>query len=86
MSLDRLDAVVFTGGVAEHQPGLIGEVVDGLPVLGLRTDPALLSRSGDRLVSPPGAAASLVVLTAREDLELARQAEKLVSGARSAVA
>jgi acetate kinase len=36
MSLDRLDAVVFTGGVAEHQPGLIGEVVDGLPVLPIR--------------------------------------------------
>ena len=36
MSLARLDAVVFTGGVAEHQPELITSVIDGLGVLGLR--------------------------------------------------
>ena len=36
MSLSRLDAVVFTGGVAEHQPELITSVLDGLGVLGLR--------------------------------------------------
>jgi acetate kinase len=36
-SLSRLDAVVFTGGVAEHQPEVVAAVISGLGVLGLRT-------------------------------------------------
>ncbi|GAA5152282.1 MULTISPECIES: acetate/propionate family kinase [Amycolatopsis] len=77
-SLDRLDAVVFTGGVSEHQPGLVGELVDGLGVLGLRTDPARLAGSGDRVISPPEAPVTLFAVTAREDLELAREAAALL--------
>ncbi|WP_158888130.1 acetate/propionate family kinase [Amycolatopsis anabasis] len=78
MSLDRLDAVVFTGGVAEHQPVLIARLAEGLSMLGLWTDPARLAGTGDREISPAGAAVPLFLLTAREDLELARQAELAV--------
>ncbi|WP_236790890.1 acetate/propionate family kinase [Amycolatopsis sp. GM8] len=78
MSLDRLDAVVFTGGVAEHQPDLIGELVGGLSLLGLQIDTARLAGEGDRLVSPPGARVALFTITAREDLELAREATALL--------
>lgn len=80
MSLDQLDAVVFTGGVAEHQPLLIGEIINGLRVLGLHTDPARLMATGDRTVSPPAAPVALLVLAAREDLELAQQAERFLAG------
>ncbi|HKS48537.1 MAG TPA: acetate kinase [Amycolatopsis sp.] len=79
MSLDRLDAVVFTGGVAEHQPDLLGEIVDGCGMLGLRADPARLARSGDRRISHDGATPALLVLAAREDLEIARAAERKLS-------
>ncbi|RZQ65913.1 acetate/propionate family kinase [Amycolatopsis suaedae] len=76
MSLDHLDAVVFTGGVAQHQPEVIATVVDGLGALGLHPSvagPAL----GDRLISPPGAAVPVLIVIPREDLELAREAELL---------
>nr|WP_273942113.1 acetate kinase [Kutzneria chonburiensis] len=34
-SLPRLDALVLTGGVAEHQPGLLDELAQGLEFLGV---------------------------------------------------
>ncbi|KAA9153458.1 acetate kinase [Amycolatopsis acidicola] len=78
MSLDRLDAIVFTGGVAEHRPGLLGELVAGLGLLGVTVDPARVDDEGDRLLSPDGAAVRLFCLRAREELELARGAELLL--------
>lgn len=79
VSLDRLDAVVFTGGVAEHQPALLGEIVGNLPVLTLSTDNDRLADSGDRVVSPARAAVAVLVIQTREDLELARGAERLLA-------
>jgi acetate kinase len=79
MSLDRLDAVVFTGGVAEHQPGLLAELVDGLGLLGVTVDPERLPAEGDRVVSPTAAAVQVLVVTAREDLEVARQTTAVVA-------
>ncbi|WP_328649631.1 acetate/propionate family kinase [Amycolatopsis sp. NBC_00348] len=72
-SLDRLDALVFTGGVAEHQPALLAELCGELGVFGVRVDPARLAGDGDRLVSDAYAPARVLVVTAREDLEIARQ-------------
>ncbi|MFD2468686.1 acetate/propionate family kinase [Amycolatopsis silviterrae] len=78
VSLDRLDALVFTGGVAEYQPETVAEVARGLGVLGLRVGP--LMRSGaDRAISADGSAAPVLVIRAREDLELARGAEAVLA-------
>ncbi|WP_137811889.1 acetate/propionate family kinase [Gandjariella thermophila] len=82
VSLDRLDAVAFTGGVAEHQPDLLAELADGLAPLGVRVDAARLHRPGDRVISPDRDGVRVLALTAQEDLEIARQAE-LVLGRRS---
>ncbi|HVW40069.1 MAG TPA: acetate kinase [Amycolatopsis sp.] len=78
MSLDRLDALVFTGGVSEHQPELIAELAHGLALLGLTVDTSRLAGTGDRLISPPDAEVALYLITAREDLELAREADSLL--------
>ncbi len=84
VSLDRVDALVLTGGVAEHQPRLIAELVRPLGVLGMATDPARLMGAGDRVVSPAGAGVRVLVVTAREDLEIARQVTGILT-ARTAV-
>jgi acetate kinase len=76
--LDRLDAVVLTGGVAEHQPGLVAELVGGLGLFGVSVDADRLRDNGDRIVSPAEAAVRVLVVTAREDLEIARQATTAV--------
>ncbi|AHH96931.1 acetate kinase [Kutzneria viridogrisea] len=73
VSLRCLDALVLTGGVAEHQPGLCAELVGGLAFLGLATDPAALRGSGDRVVSPDWATSRVLVVRAAEELEIARE-------------
>ncbi|WP_370937154.1 acetate/propionate family kinase [Amycolatopsis sp. cg13] len=78
MSLDRLDALVFTGGVAEHQPETVAEVARGLGVLGLCVGP-LERVDGDRVISGLDSAAPVLVVRAREDLELARGAEAVLA-------
>ncbi|TCO61976.1 acetate/propionate family kinase [Actinocrispum wychmicini] len=79
MSLDQVDAVVFTGGVATYNPDLVARIAAGLEVLGVRVVRGLLAAAGDRVVSPLGALPRVFVITAREDLELATQAEAVVA-------
>ncbi|MCG8917493.1 acetate kinase [Actinokineospora sp. PR83] len=68
VSLDGLDALVLTGGVAEHQPGLCRDVLRDLGHLGLPSEPP----TGERVVEC-GPEAALLVVPAREDLEMVRQ-------------
>lgn len=79
VALDRVDAVVFTGGVAEHQPGLVAELAAATEVLGLTVDPDSVAGSGDRIVSRRGTTPRVLVVTAREDLEIARQTTTVVA-------
>ncbi|MFD8498421.1 acetate/propionate family kinase [Amycolatopsis sp. NPDC059657] len=72
-SLDHLDAVVFTGGVTDHQPELIERLANGLSVLGV--GPVRVGGAGDRVISAPGARVAAMIVRTREDLELARGAE-----------
>jgi acetate kinase len=77
-SLDRLDAVVFTGGVAEHNPDLVADIATGLGLFDVQVVRQLLAARGDRVVSPLGALPRVFVIGAREELELASQAEGAV--------
>ena len=77
-SLTSIDAVVFTGGVAEHQPDVITSVIDGLRVFGLRA--GRVPHTGtDRIVTAPGSPVPALIVTPREELELARGAEAVLS-------
>jgi acetate kinase len=73
-ALDGLDVLVFTGGVGEHAAEVRSACAEGLGYLGVGVDAARNeAASTDADVSASGAAASIVVVTAREDLEIARQ-------------
>ena len=73
-ALNGLDVVVFTGGVGEHQPTVRSAATDGLRFLGLAIDPARNRiASSDLDISAEGGAARTLVVTSREDLEIARQ-------------
>ena len=72
-SLGGLDVLVFTGGIGEHQPGLRARTVEGLSFLGVAMEAQANARAfGDADVSAAGAAGRVVVVTAREDLQIAR--------------
>ncbi|MEA2442313.1 MAG: acetate kinase [Thermoleophilaceae bacterium] len=73
-AMGGLDAVVWTGGVGENAPAIRAAAADGLEFLGLRVDhDRNEGPSGDRDVSTRGAEVRCLVVTAREDLEIARQ-------------
>ncbi len=73
-ALGGIDALVFTGGVGEHAPRVREECCQRLGFLGLRLDTeANETAHDDALLSPPSTTATALVVSAREDIELARQ-------------
>ncbi|GAA1292476.1 acetate kinase [Saccharothrix xinjiangensis] len=72
-SLDRLDALVFTGEIGWDQPEVRADVVAGLSLLGVPGD-LVSTPDGDGVVSPPGARVPVLVVRPREELQLRRDA------------
>jgi len=78
-ALGGLDALVFTGGVGEHAPEVRAAAADGLGFLGVALDADANARAtADAEIGVAGAAARTLVVTAREDLEVARQVRTLL--------
>jgi acetate kinase len=65
-SMNGLDAVVFTGGVGENASTVRAETVKRLAFLGLAIEPSVnaTTEAKDRVVSPPGSQAKVVVVAA----------------------
>jgi acetate kinase len=79
-ALGGLDVLVLTGGVGEHQPALRGWAAQRLAYLGVEVDAvANASAQADREITAPGAAVRTFVLTAREDLQMAREAREVLA-------
>jgi acetate kinase len=73
-AMDGLDAIVFTGGVGENSAEIRERTLDGLGFLGVAADPAAnAAGSRDREIGAPGTAAHAFLVSAREDIEIARQ-------------
>jgi len=78
-SAGGLDVLVFTGGMGERSPVLRAAAVARLAHLGVVVDDALdEGASADTDLTAPGAAVSTVVVTAREDLEVAREVARVL--------
>ena len=78
-----VDALVFTGGIGQHQPGLRAAAAQGLGFLGVGLNEeanAAAPGGADTDVSAPGAAVRTVVVTAREDLQIAREVRRALTG------
>jgi acetate kinase len=78
-SLDRLDALVFTGGVGEHSAPVRTRVCGRLRLLGLPD--VLLPADGDAIIGPDLQRPAVVVVTAHEDVQMARETRALLGGA-----
>jgi acetate kinase len=80
-ALGGLDALVFTGGVGERSAAVRERTAAGLAFLGVELDGTRNEAAqGDAEVTADGAGVSTLVLTAREDLEIARQVRWLLAG------
>jgi acetate kinase len=83
-AMGGLDALVFTGGVGERAPTIRAAATERLAFLGIEVDAnANRSAAGDAEISARGAPVRALVITSREDLEIARQTrEALGPGSR----
>jgi acetate kinase len=69
-----LDALVFTGGIGEHSPGVRRAAADRLGWLNVAIDDAANARATeDAEISRGGARVRTLVIAAREDIEIARE-------------
>jgi acetate kinase len=80
-AMDGLDVLAFTGGVGEHHPRIRAAAADGLGFLGISIDPDRNRAQADADISGHDATTRVLVITAREDVEIARQSRDLVSQA-----
>jgi acetate kinase len=77
-ALGGIDVLAFTGGVGEHAPAIRLAASRGLEFLGVAVDERRnADATSDADIGADGAAVRAVVLTAREDLEMARQVRTL---------
>jgi acetate kinase len=77
-AMNGLDVLVFTGGIGEHNPAVRAAAAEGLGFLGIRIDPDRNAATGDSDISHAAAAVPVLVITAREDVEIARQARQVL--------
>jgi acetate kinase len=82
VGLERLDALVFTGGIGENSVEVRSQVLARLAFLGLAEDPKANARHGRATggrISPDGPVLALVVPT-DEELMIARDTARLIAG------
>jgi acetate kinase len=78
--LGRVDAVVFTAGVGEHDAAVRSQALIGLEGLGIAVDAERneARADGPRAISADGARVAVLVVPTDEELEIATQAAALV--------
>lgn len=78
-SLGGIDALAFTGGVGQNSPQIRSLAAAGLGFLSVVVDESANNRTGgDRVISSPDGAAAVLVIEAREDLEMAAQVRSVL--------
>lgn len=79
ISLPRIDALIFTGGIGENDADLRASVLSQMGILGFNTDPALNQQGGDSLgrISQQNSTLAMVVAT-NEELMIALDAARLI--------
>lgn len=84
-AMQGLDALAFTGGVGEGSATIRAGACQGLEFLGLVLDSERNSSTDgdDRLLSPPDSPKPILLIHAREDLEIAAQVRSVVGPLRA---
>jgi acetate kinase len=80
-AMNGLDALVFTGGIGEHSSQVRAAAAAGLEFLGVKLDPDRNRATADAIISSAESTAAVLVITAREDIEMARQARGALAAA-----
>jgi acetate kinase len=82
-AMNGIDVLVFTGGVGEHDPAIRASAGAGLSFLGVAVDQGRNEAADSDIdISTADAAVRSLRITAREDIEIARQARGLIPRAQ----
>jgi acetate kinase len=81
-AMGGLDALVFTGGIGENSAQVRAALCAASGFLGVEIDEEGNAAKADRVLSPSHGAVSVVVLEAREDIELASQVRACLAASR----
>jgi acetate kinase len=86
-ALSGMDALVFTGGVGENAPAVRAAAAAGLEFLGVAVNQGRNEAArGDADIGLQGAPVATLVVSAREDLEIARDVRRVLRGHRARAA
>jgi len=77
-SLDRVDALVFTGGVGENAADIRDRACRGLGVIGVQAPARPASDSVDSVISAEASPVAVLLVHAREDLEVVKEVRSLL--------
>jgi acetate kinase len=78
-AMGGIDALVFTAGVGENAPQVRQEICERVKFLGFGVDSATNEASGDRDISPSETPGEVLVVAAREDLQIAAEVRRVVA-------
>ena len=76
-ALDGLDAIVFSGGIGEHDASIRAEIINGSRSIGALLDPER-NKTGAGLISTDGSHVAVWVIPTDEERLIARQTAALL--------
>ncbi len=79
-SLNRIDALIFTGGIGENNAGIRAKVMQQMSLFGFKVDAVLNEQNGkssDGRISPEGCTCAMVIPTDEEAM-IARDARRIL--------
>ena len=78
-ALGKVDAIVFEGGIGEHNLDVVSEIVDGLEVFGIKMDKTNIEdEQYEGIISMPDSSAPMYVIATNEELEIAEETMRLI--------
>jgi acetate kinase len=75
--LQQADALVFAGGIAEHNPWLRKRVIDELAIFGVKLDDKLNEANDEGIISSPDSKIKVMLIPTDEELMMVRQVAAL---------
>lgn len=75
--LNGADALVFAGGIGEHNDELRQEIIDELAIFNVKLDKDLNKAGKEGLISSPDSAIKVLLIPTDEELEMVRQVAEL---------
>ena len=76
--LNGVDAIIFTAGIGEHDPGIRAGVMSSLKYLGLDPDFKANRTDGEKFISKPNSKVKAMIVPTNEELMIAREVVRVL--------